>query len=351
MTRTKLAALGAAAVLAIGSVAMPAAALAAGSTISATASATTVNVGSSFTVTISANPSGPITGAGASLTWDSSIVQLTAIQPATVPAPAGSVTFTTIPDVTSSNAAEKISKIAWFNLSYEYPGGADYGIFSATFQAIAPGSVNFGLPLGAGDGVLDDYGDPLTDVTVNTTSVTVPAPATPTPTPVPTATPVPTPTPLVVGQGTTNVSGTVDFGFLGLTVPSSVTIPLVRDNTNTSNVPVNIFSNIAWNLTVKDTKTGDNVGYMTDGTYVLANSMHVQQGTVDQCVPALPGTPYCFLVPAYDWNLSNGEGTVATGANNTNLITTLSQFVAPQDHPSDSAGYVIQILYSANSAF
>jgi len=351
VNRTKFAALGAATILAIGTIAMPLTALAAGSTITATPSVTTLNVGQTFTVTVKGNPSAQITTAQASLTFNNAVVQLTAVNGLTLPTGASYSSSPTLPygasDLAAANAASKVSKVAWFDVTAQ-PAGTDVNIFSATFQAIAPGAANLGLPIGSTDAEMDNLdGDPLTDVTTSAGAVTVAVPATPTPTPVPTATPVPTPTPQVVGQGTTTVNGSIDAGFLGLTVPANVSIPLARNTTNNVNVPVTIFSNIAWNLQVSDPKSV-NKGFMTtaDTTpLVLANSMHVQQGTVTVCTP--PTSTSCVSSPQYDVDLING-GLLATGASNASVLSTLAQFVAPQDKPG---AYQIQILYSATSGF
>jgi hypothetical protein len=121
----------------------------------------------------------------------------------------------------------------------------------------------------------------------------------------------------------------VDAGFMALTCPPALTVPLVRNATNTADFTCQVSTNIVWTLNASDPKSGPTKGYMTDGAKVLANPMHVLNDGL------------------YDQNLANG-GIVAAGSNTTNIALTLSQFGAPQDAPGN---YGIQIVFQAVNGF
>ena len=342
------------AVLLVATVLVPATAFAAGNTISVSPATTTISpagsTGSTFTVSVNANAAVAISGAGAALSFDNTKLQLTALaKDAAVNAdgpdtwagwPSGGASgMTTF--IANANAAGQIPTIAWAFSAFSEAAGADHGIFSATFQVIAAGDTAL-VPVivpGVG-GMLDGtpgptFGDPLAvTATSGAVSNTAPLPTpTPAPTPVPTPTPAPTPTPVATptppDSQVTNVTGTMDAGFVALTCPSSIQIPLVRNVTNTKDFTCTVYSNIIWNLNATDTKSGPTKGHMTDGAKALQNTMHVLNGA------------------AYDQNLANG-GIVGAGANTTNVGLTLSQFVAPQD-PAGSYG--IQVVFSAVTGF
>src|SRR5262249_1134806 len=83
-----------------------------------------------------------------------------------------------------------------------------------------------------------------------------------------------------VGQSVA-VSGTLAAGFLGLSCPTSLTIGLLRGNTNQLNVPCQVYTNPVWNLSVADTQTDAYQGHMVTGrpvggsNYSLPDSMHI----------------------------------------------------------------------------
>jgi len=360
VNRTRLAALGLGAILAAGSLAAPLVTMAAGNTIKVTPATTTFagTTGNTFTVSVVANTSVAISGAGATLSFDKSRLQLTSVAKDTAVTTdgAGYAGFPSASNMASfvaaANAAGSITGISWYfsdGSSFE-AAGVDHVIYTATFQVIAAGDSSL-VPSDASGGSLisgdsSNYGDTVSVDSFVSAQVLNTVPATPSPTITPVPTPTNPPASAPPGSGTTNVNGSVDSGFLGLSVPSSVTIPLVRNATNRVDVPVTIYSNIIWNLQVSDQKTS-NTGFMTDGTKVLANPMHVQQG--------LQTDPAGDQIPVYDANLSYGLSgqsgipqTIATGNNSTNVTTTLAQFVAPQDQPGS---YGMQILYSAISGF
>jgi hypothetical protein len=137
----------------------------------------------------------------------------------------------------------------------------------------------------------------------------------------------------------------MDGGFLGLTCPTSVSIGLVRGNTNQVNVPCSVYTNTVWNLNANDTATDASKGYMVTGrpvdnttNFKLANSLHVLSGG------HLVGVDVIYST---DLNLVAG-GTAAQGTNSANVPLVLSQFVAAGDH---AGAYGMQVLFSAVSVF
>gem|GEM_PF-2630641 len=142
-----------------------------------------------------------------------------------------------------------------------------------------------------------------------------------------------------------NVNGTMDGGFIGLSCPSSVAMPLVRGNTNRTNVPCSVYTNTVWNLNTSDPATDAYKGFMVTGrpvdnvaNFALANSMHVLSGA-----SIVAGE----IVYATDVDLVTG-GSSATGTNSATVPLVLSQFVAGGDR---AGAYGIQILFSAVSVF
>jgi hypothetical protein len=189
----------------------------------------------------------------------------------------------------------------------------------------ADGTLASFLLFGSGPSI----GDPVPGLVTTDGQVNIPCP-TPTPTPAP-QTPTPPPASPPPGAAVTQVTGTVDPGFLGLTCPTSLTIPLVRNATNTRDFVCTVFSNIIWNLSANDPKVV-NKGHMTDGAKVLANPMHVAHQEDNQ----------------YAGSLVNPNVQVGAGANSTHVPLRLSQFVVPQDPPGS---YGIEIHFAALSGF
>jgi hypothetical protein len=164
------------------------------------------------------------------------------------------------------------------------------------------------------------------------------------------------------GDQSVNVTGSLDAGFLGLTCPTSMTIPLLRGNTNQLNVPCQIYTNTVWNLRVSDPKA-TNTGHMTtsDPTpKVIPDSMHVLARAFISGGDTFYGT---------NVDLANGNGTVCTvlqqpcppansdtvsggfilaGTNSASAPLVVSQFVAANTQPGS---YGIQVLFSAVSVF
>jgi hypothetical protein len=322
------------ALIVAGGLIVPATALAAGNTIKVVVPALP-GVGGSFTANIVINNDVALTSGQTTVYFDNTRLQLTA-------AAAGSVAGTFgIPDATGIANANTTGKVVQLAFSLNPPAtvagdAADKTWVALTFQVIACGPGSLSIPANTGSITEDSYlidvpGDPVANLVTSSGDVTVPCP---TPTPLPTATPVtPPPASAAPGSVTSNVTGTVDAGFLGISCPQSIAIPLVRNATNTKVVGCTVFYNIIWNLNVNDLKSV-NKGHMTDGGKFLLNPMFVQ--TYDASNVLLNNV-----------SLEVG-GLLASGANSTNVNSTLSQFVAPQDQPG---GYGIAITYAALSGF
>jgi hypothetical protein len=147
------------------------------------------------------------------------------------------------------------------------------------------------------------------------------------------------------GGQNVNVNGTLDSGFLGLTCPSSLAIPLLRGNTNQLNVPCQVYTNTVWNLNVNDPQTDVYKGHMVTGrpvdnttAWAMPDSMHVLSGLV-----------FVNGNPSYTNNIDLvGGGTVLTGTNSASAPLVLSQYVAAGTHPGT---YGIQVVFSAVSVF
>jgi hypothetical protein len=137
------------------------------------AASTGVSIGDSFTVHIIGNTAGKVSGAEASLTFDKTLLQVTAIAKGAnwTAASATWVGWPTAPNLptflVNANAAGKIPGIAaTFLDGSSYLAGGDRELYSVTFSAIANGSTSLDLPIGPADGYMTDgetanYGLPL----------------------------------------------------------------------------------------------------------------------------------------------------------------------------------------------
>ena len=339
----KVAAAALGAILTAGTLALAAAPVfAAGNTIYINPAATTTSAGSTITVKIDGDSGSQlVSGVGASIQWDKTKLNLQSIVKGAdwlnmsvggTPFPAA---FAGVPSsYTSANSNGFINGMAaHFEPDVTDPLNPIYPALSGnhtflTFNFVVlsgwTGDSPITLTPSTGndtflDGTPATYGDGLTSVQTQGT-VSIPAP---------TATPVPTATPtLAPANGTVNVTGTLSAGFLSLQCPTAVSIPLVRNSTNTKDVVCSIYSDGTWNLMVNDPKGPPNTGHMTDGAKHLTDAMHAVNG-------------------ATDVNLETG-GTIASGSNSVSQTTTLSQFVGGTDQPGN---YAISLVFQAISGF
>jgi hypothetical protein len=172
---------------------------------------------------------------------------------------------------------------------------------------------------------------------------------------------------VITGVGATvNVTGTLDAGFLGLTCPTGLSIPLLRGNTNQLNVPCQVYTNTVWNLSVADTQTDAYQGHMVTGrpvggsNYAIPDSMHVLSRSfvsggdtfyANNLDLANGNGTSCSVLqqpcaPANQGSLSGGV--VLNGTNSASAPLVLSQYVAPNTQPGS---YGMQVLFKAVSVF
>ena len=317
------------AVLAAGSLVAPTAVRAAGSTFRIDPPSTPAAVGDTFSVQVVSTTSGLLAGARASVVFDPARLQVTSVTRGPDWVAAGA-TFSGFPDasaIAGANGTGKLPAIAaFFADEVSTLSGGDHALVSLTFAVIACGSVSLDLPVGPTDAAFIDgssaaYGTFLAVDGTTAGAVVDPCIGQP-------AGPPGSPA-IQPATGTVDVSGTLDAGFLGLTVPAHVTIPLVRNALNSTNLGVEITSDISWSLTVVDSGPSPSTGHMASGPNHLAAAM-------EAVVP--PGSPI---------NLELG-GQLATGTDNASVPVRLDQQVDGTDKPGT---YSINLLFQAISSF
>ena len=291
--------------------------------------------GAGFSVQVVSNTSVNASGIQTSVTFDKTLLQITALsRPATgwgtAPTFIGPTGDLTAPAnvataISQANGSGKLATIA-ANLTPPafLPSGVDQGFLNITFQVIgcpvAPASTTLlGLPTGAIDAVvLDGTGDPA--VVTATGSIVTPCSNN-------------------TGNAGTRVTSTLDPGFLALQVDANFNIPLIRQVTNTANVPVKVFSDGVWTLNVSDAmpvgKNPPDRGHMT-------NALPATKRLADPMKARYDAEPLRSLdQPFANTNVTSGTGTATP-------VVTLSQFVGPTDPP---ANYSIVLVFTATSGF
>ena len=160
--------------------------LAAGDSLSIDPVTTTASVGDSFTVTVLGTSAGPVSGTQASLVFDPTELQITALAKGTdwVENGAGFAGYPGLPRmaafIASANAAGEIPAIAaYFSDGPSNMPAGDHDLYSVTFTAIACGDSSLDLPIGPADGTMIDgnsatYGNALGDVISASGDVDVP---------------------------------------------------------------------------------------------------------------------------------------------------------------------------------
>jgi len=228
VNRSRLAALSAGAMFLLASVFVPATALAAGSgTVSLTPANVGTSVGSTFFVDIVSNATVASSGASASVNFDQTKLQIVSV---TQPAPGSgwnqggsAYVLPTASDIANANASGHLKGIGAFftDGTSSLPAATNETLARVTFFASATGNSNITLPTSGSDvaaitdGTAASYGSPVA-ITTSGTAVSTTA-----------------------GSGSTtsqvtNVTGSVDNGFVSLACPASVQVPLVRNVTNTA---------------------------------------------------------------------------------------------------------------------
>jgi hypothetical protein len=205
-----------------------------------------------------------------------------------------------------------------------------------TSSTVTPtGSTNLTINVGAA-AVIGPY-----TITISGTSASNPAPGRTTTLTLNVTAPPAGPSP---ATGTTTVTGTVEAGFLGASVQASTQLRLRRNGTNETSVPVVIFSNTIWTLSIADAmlppKAAADRGHMLDtGATPTKRLTDPMQAYVPVAAPALP------LIRTLD---IAGPQSLWSGSANATVNVTLSQVTKPADPPGN---YAIDVSVPVMSGF
>jgi len=326
VNRSRLAALSAGAMFLVASVLVPATALAAGTgSLSLSQSSISTTTGSTFTVDVTSQASTAMSGASAAVDFDNTKLQLIGVAKGAAWDVAG-ITWVvpSVSDIAIANTTGHLPAIAAYftDGTSSLPAATPTKLATVTFFATGTGSAAVSLPIagnkgGIIDGAAATYGSEV--VTTSTgAAVTITA-----------------------GTGSTtsttaNVSGSVDAGYVALTCPTSVAVPLVRNVLNKQDFTCNVGSNVTWTLSTQDNNPDPVLhGYMLDSTQTpvvhLSDALHVTSS-------------------ATDVNLAGATGlqALATGQNNVVLPLTFVQNVRATDK---SGSYGMSVLFSITSTF
>jgi hypothetical protein len=309
----------------VATVLVPATALAAGNgTLSVTPNAVSASTGSTFSVDIDTQATTAMSGASAAVDFDRAKLQIISVTKG-----AGwdtaDVTWRlpTVAEIATANSTGRLPAIAAYYTdgSSSKPANTSAILARVTFFATAAGTASITLPTTGSDrGEIIDGAGPTYGTAVATTSnggsVTITAGANPN------------------AAITTDITGDVDAGYVALTCPTSVDVPLVRNVLNLKEFSCQIGSNVTWSLSTMDNNPDSLHGHMVDRSQ----------------------NPVAYLADALkvraEGNEVNLEGVglqaLALGQNNADLPITFAQNV----RPSDKAGaYGMSVLFSITSSF
>ena len=342
MNRSRLAALSAGAMFLVASVFMPATAMAAGTgTISLTPPSVSVSAGSTFVATINSQATVPLSGASASIDFDTTKLQIISVaKPAAGTGwnvAGASYVLPSAGTIGTANSTGHLPGVAAFftDGTSNLPANTNEVVALVTFFATAATSptTSITLPTSGSDpsGLLDGttgtgYGSAVGTTTSGTT-VTIAA-----------------------GTGanssvTTNVTGTVDAGFVSLSCPTSITVPLVRGVNNFTDFTCTVGSNTTWTLSVVDQNTDPTShGYMRD----LAQGIHLHDSAFVHFNKHLDAANN--VVYDGDVNLAGSPNPQALALSQNNLVAPLT--FTQQAEPNDVAGsYSMSLRFSVVSTF
>jgi hypothetical protein len=321
----------------IATVFVPATAFAAGSgTLSLSQAAITTTTGSTFSVDVQTQASVALSGAAASIDFDRTKLQIVSVTRGADWNVAGTAWVdATVSTIAIANSTGHLSAVSAFftDGTSSITASTNKVLATVTFFAIATGASNITLPSAVSPSLIvpSDYGS-LIDGTVGAATYGTPV------------TTVSSGSAVTVNAGTqgnasttANVTGSVDSGYVSLTCPTSVTVPLVRNVVNTKEFTCIVGSNVTWTLSTQDNNAAANHGHLVDATQtptaVLADPLHVVNGGQALNV---------------DLSAQPGLATIATGQNNVNQLLTFSQNVRPSDKPG---AYGLSVLFSLTSTF
>jgi hypothetical protein len=326
VNRSRLAALSAGAMFLVASVLVPATALAAGSgTLSVSPTSVSTSTGSTFFVDINSQATTALSGASTGVDFDKTKLQIISVAMGTGWNTAGvSWVLPTAPTIATANTTGHLPAIAAYftDGTSSLPANTNEVLARVTFFATATGSASPISLTTSGpdtaaliDGAAASYGTPVA-TTATGGAVTITASANPN------------------SAITTNITGSVDAGFVALTCPTSVNVPLVRNVVNLQDFTCQVGSNVTWTLSTMDNNPDANHGHMVDASQSpvahLADSLHVRYAAndVDLSSPSLAA--------------------LATGQNNIALPLTFAQNVRASDKPG---AYGMSVLFSITSTF
>jgi hypothetical protein len=311
----------------IASVILPATALAAGSgTLSLSQSTISTTTGSTVSVDVNTQATTAMSGASAAVDFDNTKLQILSVAKGAAWDVAG-ITWVvpSVSDIATANSTGHMPAVAAYftDGSSSLPAATPTKLATVTFFATASGSVVISLPVsgnqgGIIDGAAATYGSEV--VTTSTGGTVTIAAGT--------------------GSGastTATINGIVDSGYVSLTCPSSVAVPLVRNVTNLKDFTCTVGSNVTWTLSTKDNDANGAAyhGHMVDPSQVpiaqLASSLHVVSTTNNVDLAASPSA-----------------STIYASQNNAAVPLTFSQAVAAQDKPGS---YGMSVLFSITSTF
>ena len=341
MNRSRLAALSAGAMFLVAAVLAPATALAAGTgTLSLSPSNPSTSTGSSFTITINSQATVPIEGASASLDFDKTRLQVLSVAKATGGTGwnvAGvSYVLPSAAAIGAANSSGHLQSVAAFftDGSSNLPAATNEPLAVVTFFATATGTANISIPTTGSDAgaLLDGSAQPNYGTSVATTSspasVTITAGTS------------------TGGTSTTNVTGTVDAGFVALTCPTTETVPLIRNVNNAVDFECQVGSNATWTLSVIDQNSDPAThGYMVDPG---PPAKHLHDSAFVHYNKHLDASNQ--VVYDTDVNLAGSANAqaVANGQNNVSALLTFTQF----GEPNDAAGnYAMSLRFSIATTF
>ena len=340
--------------------------------------------GATFSVDVVSNASVTTSGVQASVGFDRTVVQVTAVTRgvgwSSAPifiGPSGDLTIAANMSATiaAANASGTLATIAASQTSGSTPASVDETFLTITFQVVGCGSTSttsITLPTGASNTLLTDT--TAGQVAITTTGATV------------------EPCHGNTGNQTTHVTGSMSAGYLSLSLAnSSLSMStLARNATTTATENASVYSDGVWTLNVQDATTESgyvsaDFGHMS-GTF---NSSHVRLASAMQAkaVPAFynqrgawsgsntyvqfdavtnggnsyvalgaaggtgtPGTNASWtLIPLVSLDSTPMSATnVYTGSASVAVPVTLYQAVGPNDKPTS---YTINLIFTATSGF
>src|SRR5262245_16156434 len=249
----------------VASVLVPATALAAGSgTLSLSPNNVGTSAGSTFIVDINSQATVPMAGASASINFDTTKLQIVSVaKPASGTGwnlATASYVLPSAGTIGTANSSGHLTAIAAFftDGTSSLPANTNEVLARVTFFVTTAGNSNVTLPTTGSDpgGIIDgtsgaNYGSAVA-VTSSGTAVAATAGSGNN------------------SQATTNVTGTVDAGFVALSCPTSIQVPLVRNVNNFTDFQCAVGSNTTWTLSVVDLNTNAAThGHMVDAAQAI----------------------------------------------------------------------------------